>query len=56
MKIFRFAKKVLFIGLTILSNFTNANSPLSCISMKNQECKTRPQVVNVNGDEPVFSI
>ena len=43
-----------FIGLTILSDFANANSPLSCISMKNQECKTRPQVVNVNGDEPLF--
>ena len=22
--------------------------------MKNQECKARPQVINVNGDEPVF--
>ena len=22
--------------------------------MNNQECKTRPQIVNVNGDEPVF--
>ena len=58
MKIFRFVKKVFFTGLTILSNFTNASSlnaiRLSCISMKNQECKTRPQVVNVNGDEPVF--
>ena len=53
MKIFRFVKKVFFIGLTILSDFTNANS-LSCISMNNQECKTRPQVVNVNGDEPEF--
>ena len=39
MKIFRFVKKVFFIGLTILSNFTNA-SLLSCISMENQECKT----------------
>ena len=54
MKIFRFVKKVFFIALTILSNFTNTNSPLSCISMKNQECKTRPQVINVNGDELVF--
>ena len=53
MKIFRFVKKVFFIGLTILSSFTNANS-LSCISMNNQECKTRPQIVNVNGDDPVF--
>ena len=53
MKIFRFVKKFFFAGLTILSGFANANS-LSCISMSNQECKTRPQVVNVNGDEPVF--
>ena len=58
MKIFGFVKKVFFIKLTILSDFTNANSlnavPWSCISMNNQECKTRPQVVNVNEDEPVF--
>ena len=40
MKVFRFVKKVFFIGLTILSSFTNA-IPLNCISMKNQECKTR---------------
>ena len=59
MKIFGFVKKVSFVGLTILSGFTNASS-LSCISMNNysryhnQECKTRPQVINVNGDEPVF--
>ena len=53
MKIFGFVKKLFFVGLTILLSFTNANS-LSCISMNNQECKTRPQVVDVNGHEPVF--
>ena len=53
MKIFRFIQKVFFLGLTILSDFTNASS-LSCISMKNQECKTRPQVVNVNSNNPIF--
>ena len=53
MKIFGFVKKVFFVGLTILSSFTSVNS-LSCISMNNQECKTRPQIVNVNGDEPVL--
>ena len=53
MKIFGFVKKVFFIGLTILSDFTNANS-LSCISMINQECKSRPQIVNVNGNNPIF--
>ena len=53
MKIFGFVKKVFFIGLTILSGFGSVNS-LSCISMNNQEYKTRPQDVNANGDEPVF--
>ena len=51
MKIFRFVKKVFFLGLTFLSNFTNA---LNCISMKNQECKTRLQVININSDNPIF--
>ena len=34
-------------------NFTNANSPLTCISMKNRERQIRPQVIIVNGDGPV---
>ena len=58
MKIFRFVKKVFFVGSTILSSFTNANSlnsvSLSCISMNNQECKTKPQLINVNEYEPVY--
>ena len=53
MKIFRFVKKVFFTGLTILSSFTNA-IPLSCISMSNQECKARPEIVNVNSNNPMF--
>ena len=47
--------KVFFVGLRILPSFTSVNL-LSCISMNNQECKTRPQVVNADGDEPVFSM
>ena len=31
-----------------------SKNSLSCISMDNQECKVRPQIVNVNGDDPVF--
>ena len=53
MKIIGFVKKVFFVGLKILSGFANANYS-SFISMNKQECKTRPQVVNVNGDEPVL--
>ena len=50
---FGFVKKVIFVELEILSGLASVNS-LSCISMNNQECKTRPQVVNVNRDDPVF--
>ena len=53
MKIFTFVKKVFFIALTILSNFRNVIL-LNCISMKNQECKTRLQVINVNSNNPIF--
>ena len=53
MKIFGFVKKVFFVGLTILLSFTNA-IPLSCVSMKSQECKAIPQVVNVNSNNPIF--
>ena len=27
---------------------------MSCILINNQECKTRPQIINASGDEPVF--
>ena len=27
---------------------------LSCISMNNRECRIRPQIANVNEDDPVF--
>ena len=51
MKIFSFVKKVFVLGLTILSNITNA---LEFISMNNQECKVRPEIVNINSDNPIF--
>ena len=53
MKIFRFVKKVFFLELTILSNFTKVTS-LNCISIKNQECKRRPQVININSNNLII--
>ena len=50
---FGFIKKVFFTGLTVLSDLTSATS-LSCISMNNQACKVRPEIINVNSNEPVF--
>ena len=50
---FEFVKKAFFAELTILSGFMSVNS-LSCISMTNQECRVRQQIVYVNSNEPVF--
>ena len=55
---FGFIKKSFFTGLTFLSTLTSVHS-LSCVLMNNQECQTRPQIVNINGDDPMvfpFSI
>ena len=52
-KMLKFIKKVFFLELTILSNFINV-TPLNCISMKNQECKVRPEIINVHSNEPIF--
>ena len=49
----RFIKKCFFTGLAFLSILTGVNS-LSCISMNNQECWVRPQIVSVNSKGPVF--
>ena len=50
---FEFIKKALFTGATILSTLIGVNS-LRCISMANQECKVRLQIVNANSNQPVF--
>ena len=48
-------KKCFFAELKILSSVNLLTvTPLRCISMTNQECKVRPEIVNVNSDEPVF--
>ena len=51
MKILCFYKKVFFLGLTTLSNITNA---LDCKSMKNGECKVRPEIISINSNNPIF--
>ena len=29
-------------------------NPLKCVSMNNQKCKIRSEIINVNNNEPVF--
>ena len=50
---FVFIKKVFHIGSLFLLSLAST-TPLSCISMNNQACKVRPEIINVNSNEPVF--
>ena len=40
-------------GSLFLSSLVSTTS-LNCISLKNQECKIRPKIINVNSNEPAF--
>ena len=50
---FVFIKKVFHIGLLFLSSLLSV-IPLRYISMNNQACKVRPEIINLNSNEPVF--
>ena len=43
---FKLIKKLFFTGLRISSTLSSVK-PLKCFLMNNQECKVRPQIVNV---------
>ena len=40
-------KKIFSIGSLSLSSLVSTIS-LNCVSMKNQECEVRPEIINVN--------
>ena len=42
-----------YIGSLFLSSLVSTTS-LSWISTKNQECKIRPEVININSNNPIF--
>ena len=52
---FGFIKKLFFVGLSVLSYLNPVSAiPLSYISMNNQECKVRPEIINADSNDPVF--
>ena len=52
---FRFIKQVFVVAMTFFSfNVFNVN-PLECVSVNNQECKTRTKTISINNNEPVLS-
>ena len=53
MKTFTFIKQIFFSTLMYFASLSIVN-PLECISMNNQECKVRPEIVNNNSNNPMY--
>ena len=50
---FVFIKKIFYIVTLFLWSLVSTTS-LNCIWMKNQVCKVRPEIININSNKPVF--
>ena len=51
---FRFVKRIFVSAMILYGCNLSSVIPLECSTMNNQECKVRPEIVNVNSKEPVF--
>ena len=50
---FILTKKIFYIASLCLLSLVSA-TPLSCISLKNQECKVKPKIADINSNNPIF--
>ena len=48
-----FIKQIFISTMMFFSSLPNVNS-LECVSLKNQECKVRPEIVDINSNKPIF--
>ena len=46
-------KQIFILPMMLFSGLPNVNS-WECISMKNQPCKVRPEIVSINSNNPIF--
>ena len=55
---FEFVKQTFISAMMFFSchlpSVNSVSALLKCISVTNQECKVRPEIVNVNSDGPIF--
>ena len=51
---FGFIKKVSVVATTFFNFNTSTVNSLECVSMNNQECRTRTKIININNDKLVF--
>ena len=50
---FRFIKQIFTSAMMFFGSLPNVNL-LECISLKNQECKVKPEIGNINSNDPIF--
>ena len=56
---FRFVKQtfvstIMFFGCNALNAIPLNTVPLKCVSMNNQECRIRPEIIKINSNELTF--
>ena len=50
---FKVVKQIFISAIMLFSNLSSINS-LECVSISNQECKVRPEIININSKEHIF--
>ena len=50
---FRFIKQIFISAMMLFGSLSRVNL-LECISIKNKECKVRPEIININSNNPIF--
>ena len=45
--------EMFFAAMTLICTLLNV-LPLRCVSINNQKCKIRPEIINFNNNEPSF--
>ena len=51
---FGFVKRVFGLAIMFFGCNLSCGNLLKCVSIKNQKCKVRPEIVNFNSNEPIF--
>ena len=51
---FGFVKQIFVSAMMFFNYNLSSVNPLKYISMNNQECKVRPEIININSNEPSF--
>ena len=51
---FGFVKQIFISAMIFLGCNLSCINPLKCVLMNNRKCKVRPEIVNVNSNEPLF--